>query len=511
MRSESAANPADKLARLEGRADRERRARVAAEDLLEAKSRELYETNEQLKRLAAQLEVRVEERTKQLSEAHKRAVELVERDLLTNLPNRARFARVSEQMMEDAIRNGTRAAFVSIDVDRFKDINDSLGHEAGDAVLQHVAIQFQNAIRVTDMVARMGGDEFCAVFSNISDATEVATIVERMVQAVREPVLWRGKNLFVQTSIGYAIYPDHGENLDDVLRHADIALYRSKTSGRGIYTAFNNRMSDELKARQTLEAELRHALESGGMEPWFQPVIDLESGLPCGAEALVRWRRGKDQIVSPGSFINIIEECGLMPKLFETVLRSTLEFARPLIDNHILRYVTVNVSPSQFKLDTLPQEVISELEATGFPPGALVLEITEEVLLADLDRASSQLNQLAAYGVRFALDDFGNGYANIGYLRRLPIHKLKLDRLLTADVAHDSKAFAIVSAVARLAGALDLALIAEGIESDVQAKALHFAGCKFVQGFHYARPMAPDQFGAYLLRTYSGSPQAIPD
>lgn len=507
MRPDSVPGPLDRIDRLERRADRERRARVEAEDLLEAKSRQLYDTNEQLKRLASQLEMRVEERTRQLSEAHKRTVELVERDLLTNLPNRARFLRVSEEMMEDALRTGTRVAFVSIDVDRFKEINDSLGHEAGDAVLQHIATQFQSAIRGTDMVARMGGDEFCAVFPDIHDTVEVANLAARMNRALLEPLQHRGKRIFVETSMGYAVFPDHGDRLGDVVRHADIALYHSKAAGRGTCTAFNGRMGEELKARQTLERELRQALSDGSLEPWFQPVIDLDTGLPCGAEALVRWRRGPGLVVSPGVFISVIEECGLMPQLFERVLYATLEFTRPLVEANILQYVTVNVSPSQFKFDTLPAQVMTALETTAFPASALVIEITEEVLLTDFERASVQLNELAGHGIRFALDDFGNGYANIGYLRRLPLQTLKLDRLLTADVAHDSKAFAIVSAVAKLAAALDLGLIAEGIESDEQARALRFAGCRYLQGFHFARPMPREDFGNYLRSIYLGEPR----
>ena len=502
--SPTAAGPTERVARLEGRAIRERRARIEAEGLLEAKSRELYDTNEKLRRLAGELEERVEERTRQLSEAHQRAVELVERDLLTNLANRARFARVAEQMLQDAEASGTRVAFVSIDVDRFKEINDSLGHEVGDVVLQYVATQFETAVRSTDLIARLGGDEFCAVFPDLGEASEAGMLIKRMRQALEQPLHHRGRQIFVETSMGYALFPDHGDNLDELLRHADVALYRSKAAGRGVCTAFDRRMGEELQARHTLERELRLALAEGGLVPWFQPIIDTETGLPCGAEALVRWQRSPGQILPPGAFISVIEECGLMPQLFEAVLGATLEFARPLIEADILRYVTVNVSPTQFKFDTLPEQVLAALTAAEFPARGLVLEITEEVLLTDFERASQQLNRLAASGIRFALDDFGNGYANIGYLRRLPLQKLKLDRLLTADVGTDSKAFAIVAAVAKLADALDLSLIAEGIESEEQADALRLAGCRYLQGFNFARPMPREAFLSYLRMAYLG-------
>ncbi|MFA5949863.1 MAG: EAL domain-containing protein [Hyphomicrobium sp.] len=501
-------NEVGQVTRLARRIERERRARHEAESLLEAKSRELFEANEDLRQLTAVLESRVEERTSQLRDAHERAVELAEKDLLTGLANRARFSRVLSETVEECRRKHARFALVLIDLDRFKEINDLLGHEAGDKVLCDAADRFKNAVRPNDLVARIGGDEFTAIVPFLDpDANgNVAAVAKRMLTALREPVACRGRSLTVGASIGAAIFPDHGGDAEELLRNADLALYHSKASGRCTWSLFDARMCEEIHLRHRLEIDLRDALASGAFEPWLQPIIDGETGRMLGAEALVRWRRAPDQVLLPGAFLKVVEEGGLMPELFASTLRKSLEFGRKFVEAGDLEYLSVNVSPSQFRSNTLPGDVQGILKETGYAPGGLVLEITEDALITDLEQTRAQIVALTEMGVSIALDDFGSGYANIGYLRQLPIQKLKLDRTMTADVATVASSRAIVRAIAELANALGLMLIAEGIEFPSQAQALRLTGCRYLQGYLYARPMPPSAFEDYVRNARNARP-----
>lgn len=493
-----AADIAERLARLEGRIERQRRGRLEAERLLELKSRELYEANRALRQLASSLELRVKERTEELVEAHRHVVDLVERDPLTGLANRRRFISSAASVMGDCQASGKSAAFVIVDVDRFKETNDTFGHEAGDVVLRHVADAFKAHTRDSDVVARTGGDEFCVIIPGDVGGHSLAAILKRFRLAMQAPVQCGGRVVPVQASMGYAIFPDHGKSLEEVMRHADLALYRSKRAGRGICTAFTSEMSDELAARQNLEKDLREALHGGDLEPWFQPIIDTASGRARGVEALVRWRRRDGTIMTPGSFLHVAEDCGMMQDLFALMLRESLRLAHEHVKRGTLHYLTVNLSPSQFKLDTLARDIATALRDAQFPPGCLALEITEQVLLTDFERARHQLSLLAKRGVNLALDDFGNGYANISYLRALPFHTLKLDRSMTADTESDDRARRIVCGIAALAASLGLKVIAEGVENAEQSRWLRAAGCVLQQGYHFARPMPAAELGAFL-------------
>jgi diguanylate cyclase (GGDEF)-like protein len=488
---------AQRLARLEGRVERQRRGRLEAERLLEVKSRELYEANEALRILAVGLEQRIKERTEELVAAHRHALDLTERDPLTGLANRRRFAQAAAEIMAACSANGSSAAFVIVDIDNFKEINDSLGHAAGDCVLRHVADGFRRISRQNDIVARVGGDEFCIILPCARGAS-VADVVHRFREALQTAAEFEGRPLPVMLSTGYAYFPQHGSTLDEVMRHADLALYTSKNSGRGLCTAFTTQMSADLEARQKLEADLRQALCSGELESWFQPILDTTTKRVCGVESLVRWRRPDGSVTPPSEFLSIAEECGLMHDLFSQVLRASLRNMRPHIERGDLAYVSVNLSPSQFKFDSLARDIALALRDAQFPPEALSLEVTEQVLLTDFDRARHQLSLLVKRGVRVALDDFGNGYANISYLRELPLTKLKLDRSMTADVETDVKARSIVSAIAYLAASLELTLIAEGVETQEQSDLLRLAGCRFQQGYLFARPMPAARMSEFL-------------
>ncbi|KQQ12863.1 putative bifunctional diguanylate cyclase/phosphodiesterase [Methylorubrum extorquens] len=488
----------ERIRRLERRVARERSARAEAESLLEAKSRELYALNQQLSRFAADLELRVDERTRELALARERAVALAERDQLTGLANRTRFARVLGAAVGRAGRGtgNERFALLLLDLDRFKEINDSLGHEAGDVFLQHVARRLSGVAGQGAVTARLGGDEFAAIVP-LGPRSDLARLGEAVVAEIRRPVAYRGRMLEASASLGIAVFPDDAATGSDLQRFADIALYRSKAT-RAAWTRFDPRMGREIEERQALGADLGAAIRSGAIEPWFQPIVDGVTRHPVGAEALARWVHPQLGLLAPAGFLGLAEERGLMRDLFAGMMRRACPPARDWVRAGAIRTLSVNLSPSQFKLGSVADDVIALLTELDFPPEALTVEITEEVLLNDLDRARVQLERLAAHGVRIALDDFGVGYSNIAYLRRLPIQTLKLDRLLTVDVAQEHEARCILGAIVQIARALDLRLVAEGVEDPGQALWLSHLGCRHLQGYLFGRPMPAEAFAGYL-------------
>jgi diguanylate cyclase (GGDEF)-like protein len=486
----------ERVRRLERRIARERSARAEAEALLEAKSRELYDLNQQLGRFAAELEGRVEERTRELACAREHALELAERDQLTGLANRTRFTRALEESIVASRRDGRRFALFLLDLDRFKDINDSLGHEAGDVFLQRTARRLRLIFGRDAVVARLGGDEFAALLPARPE-TDLVRIGESVIRAVRRPLPHRGRSLEASCSIGIAVFPEDARSGSDLQRFADIALYRSKAS-RGVATRFDPAMSRAIEARHALGSDFVQAIRDGGIEPWFQPIVDGASCRTVGVEALARWTHPTLGFLSPAAFLGLAEERGLMHDLFAAMMRRACPLARTWIRAGRLDYLSINLSPSQFKLGSVADDVIALLAELDFPPQALTVEVTEEVLLNDLARARVQLERLAAHGVRIALDDFGIGYSNIGYLRQLPIQTLKLDRLLTQDVATEHKARSILSAIVQIARALDLHMVSEGVEDSSQALWLTHLGCRSLQGYLFGRPMPADAFATHL-------------
>jgi len=494
LQGNDAAPGDERTARLGRRAARERRARIEVESQLEAKSRELNLVNQQLARFAADLERRVEERTRELTVARQRALELAEHDQLTGLANRACFTRVLNACIGRSREDGRRFALLLIDLDRFKDINDSLGHEAGDTFLCHAARRMLRSLPCdATLMARLGGDEFAAIVPISDGADGLHALAESMIAGIRRPVVYRDRTMEASCSIGAATYPDDAATSGDLQRCADIALYRAKER-RAAFTLFDAAMGHELDARQAVGTDLGRAIRTGQIEAWVQPIVDGSSGRTAGVEALARWRHPSLGLLTPGAFLGLAEERGLMHDLFERMMRSACPPARAWIGQGAIRYLSINLSPSQFKLGSVADDVMALLAELDFPAACLTVEITEEVLMHDLDRARVQLERLAAHGVRIALDDFGVGYSNIGYLRQLPIHRLKLDRLLTADVAREKKARSILGAIVGIGRALDLDLVVEGVEDTSQALWLAHLGCHSLQGYLYGQPMPAEAF-----------------
>ena len=498
-------DPDERVARMTRRIERERRARLEAESLLEEKSRALFIANQNLARLAASLESRVAERTLEANEARERAVALAERDSLTGIANRIRFTDQLATFIERARSSGEGFALLLFDLDRFKETNDALGHEAGDTLLRCVARRL-GRLPEAWCVARLGGDEFAAIIPATDHSIEAS--VQALQAKLRKPLRFQGQRLEISTSIGVVLFPQDATDARDLQRFADIALFRAKVL-RDCHARYDAEMGREIEVRRELGAELSTALRTGEVVPWFQPIVDGASLQPIGMEALARWRHPQRGLVTPGDFLAIAEERRLMGDLFTRMLRAACPVAKQWLAQGAIQFLSVNVSPSQFRSGNLAQDVASLLHELEFPPGSLVIEITEEILMLDLDRARRQLEAIAALGVRIALDDFGIGYSNIGYLRHLPFDKLKLDRSLIADLGKDPKVRVMLSAIVDLARALDLKIVAEGVEDPHQALLLAHLGCRDLQGYLFGRPMPEAELQAYFSHRASPRRAAV--
>jgi diguanylate cyclase len=478
----------DRLRRLEGRLARERRARAEAERLLETKSLALYEANQALVGLAADLERRVEQRTRELFVEKQRALKLSEVDTLTGIANRASFARQLAEVLDETCSGAVGVAVLLIDLDDFKTVNDTLGHASGDVVLIEFARRLSEAVRPGDVVARLGGDEF-AVIARDTSRQDSHVMAHRLLRTLCQPVwVGVGRSVPCNCSIGVADSVPGSASANELLRDADLALYASKRSGRGRVSAFEGAMRAELELRAALEAEVRQAVADDQIQPWFQPIARSSDGRYVGAEVLARWHLPNGDVRPPAAFLDPVEALGLLDSMMENMLRHALCEAKPLVVDGALEYLAINVSPSQFNQGWAQRRLPELLAETGYPAHALIVEITETALLQDLDRTRSMLVALRASGMRIALDDFGIGYSNFSLLRQLPFDLLKLDRTLICDIDADENARAVAECILNLAARLKINVVGEGVETERQVEILAAAGCSKMQGYWFARP-----------------------
>ena len=405
-------------------------------------------------------------------------------DPLTNLPNRTLFQRHAEKLLQ---AEGAEFAILYIDIDEFKRIDDSLGHLIGDEFLKGVAERLRHSVGPGDFIARLGGDEFAIMQQGIESAADVHALVARIYQVLRAPFDCHGHQFTSDASIGIAIAPRHGTDLFDLLKSADLAMYAAKAAGRRTYRFFDPSMEQEANLRRELEADLRTALAQGGFELHYQPLVDLRSDEVTGCEALLRWRHPVRGMVSPADFVPVAEETGLIEEIGQWVLRTACAEAATW-PAHVR--IAVNVSPIQFKSETLPLKVAAALAETGLDPRRLELEITEAVLIADHDAALVALNQLRALGIHIALDDFGTGYSSLQYLQRFPFDKIKIDRSFVKEVTHNSSSASIIRAVVSIAADRNMITTAEGVETLQQRETVQNLGCTQMQGYLFsaARP-----------------------
>ncbi|WP_375312003.1 EAL domain-containing protein [Bradyrhizobium sp. A5] len=405
-------------------------------------------------------------------------------DALTDLPNRTLFREQIERELEK-VAGGEQFALLYIDVDEFKGINDSLGHHVGDDLLKAIATRLRGCLKKSDLIARLGGDEFAVIQTGIQSSADVLSFVTRIYEAIRQPYHCLGHQLSTDASIGIALAPQDGADLDQLIKNADLAMYGAKGSGRRTHRFFEPAMDASAKARLTMEQDLRQALVNGGFEIHYQPLVDLRTNEVSGCEALLRWRHPERGWVSPAEFIPIAEDTGLINELGDWVLRMACNEAATW-PAHVR--IAVNVSPVQLKCDTLALRIAGALAASGLDPRRLELEITEAVLIRDDEAALSILHQLRSIGVRIALDDFGTGYSSLSYLKRFPFDKIKIDRCFVADIAEASGAPVIVQAVVNIAAASNMTTVAEGVETEAQREMLRSLGCTEMQGYLFSKP-----------------------
>ncbi|WP_181391975.1 EAL domain-containing protein [Deinococcus irradiatisoli] len=418
-------------------------------------------------------------------------------DTLINLPNRALFEDRLEQAIRGAGRHGGSVALLVMDLDGFKRVNDSLGHQAGDALLRQVAHRLRGRLRVGDTFSRMGGDEFTVVLPDLRDPSDAVRVGRELLRALEAAFWVDDRELFVTCSVGVALYPDDGHDAATLQRHADVAMYRAKADGRNALRCFAPEMNETARERLELEGWLRRALELGEFELHYQPQV-TRSGTPVAVEALVRWRHPSLGLVPPAKFIPAAEESGLIVAIGEWVLAEACRQAAAWYRLGQPIRVAVNVSALQFSRPDFFQTVEQALSGAGLDPSLLEVELTESLVMHDPGESARQMEQLRALGVRVAVDDFGTGYSSLSYLHRLPIDVLKIDRSFVAELEAPRGTQALVQAIVALARALDLMVVAEGVETDAQLAFLNELGCDLVQGYLFARPMPTREVSAFL-------------
>jgi diguanylate cyclase (GGDEF)-like protein len=446
----------------------------------------------------------IEQQSQEINEFPRRLDQLIReafRDSLTGLPNRALFMDRLAHALTRAERGGGNLAVLFLDLDRFKILNETLGHEVGDRLLLEVGHRIGSCLRPEDTVARLGGDEFGLLLEDTADLAGATAVAERVSAEIQRPFVVEGRDVLISASIGIALTGGGSMQPDEVLHNADLAMYQAKAEGRARYELYQPGLSISTRERLDLQSDLRTAGARQELTLRYQPVVTLDSIRPVEVEALIRWDHRRRGALLPADFIALSEETGLIVPMGQWVLREACRQARtlqvegagggPLV-------VGVNLSASQFERDALPDEISVILRETGFEPGRLQLEVSEAVLMRDDPRMLDRLEALKRIGVRLAIDDFGTGYASLSYLKRLPVDCLKIDRSLVKGVGIDTEDTAIIRAVVTLAKSLGITVTAEGVETGEQLSQLRAVGCDQGQGYYFARPVSADRLPELL-------------
>ncbi|MBL8349597.1 MAG: EAL domain-containing protein [Burkholderiaceae bacterium] len=433
---------------------------------------------------------------------------LAQHDVLTELPNRALCLERLRAALKRAERTGDKVAVLFIDLDRFKTINDSLGHHVGDALLRSVAARLEGGVRAGDTVSRLGGDEFVVVLNGVVDVDEISRIVEqRLVPRVRQSHAVEGAELHVSCSVGIAVYPDDAQDIDTLMRHADAAMYQAKAEGRDSAHFFTEELNERAQHRLQIESLLRRAVERGELALHYQPRVDARSGRVIGVEALLRWHCAELGPVAPGRFIPVAEETGLIVPIGAWVIdEACRQFAAWQRAGVPVQQVAINVSAVQLQDGQVVAVLQQALQRHGCPPGAIEVELTETTLMGNAEHTLTQLHAIKRLGVALAVDDFGTGYSSLAYLNRFPIDRLKIDRSFVSDMLDDPTDLAITRAIIGLGHTLRLKVVAEGVEHEREARVLRQAGCDELQGYLYGRPMAADALAAQLVAPPAATP-----
>jgi diguanylate cyclase (GGDEF)-like protein len=459
-----------------------------------------WENDKLVREHVLRLEEVITTRTKGLEAANRQLRHLATHDSLTGLPNRVLLDDRLQQAIAHADRDLRSFAVLICDLDRFKLINDSLGHRAGDQLLQEVARRLLTVVRTADTVARFGGDEFVLIGTSTGDAEDAAALAVRVMDVLQAPVRIATIDIHTSPSIGIAMYPDDGVTMQALLAHADAAMYSAKQHGRGNFRRYTPGMDEGTEERVQLESDLHNALTQNQFQLYYQPKVDTRTGEVRSAEALIRWLHPTRGIVSPAEFIPLAEECGLIGAIGAWVIREACRQTRAWqVDGVPTLRVSVNLSASQFRDSGLVDSIRSALDDAGLQARYLEVELTESAVMSDPEKSIAILEQLSAMGVLVSVDDFGTGYSSMSYLRRFPIDKLKIDRVFIDEIVSRPEDASIVRAIVSLAHSLRLKVVAEGVETPAQLDFLKTAGCDEYQGYHFSRPLPAAEF-EYLIR-----------
>jgi diguanylate cyclase (GGDEF)-like protein len=432
-------------------------------------------------------------------ESRRRIEFLSQHDSLTGLPNRTRLREFLDGKLKTQPTAERPLVMLSLDLDRFKPVNDLLGHAAGDAVLNEISSRLANRVRHGDLVARIGGDEFVLILTDLKSQDEVETLCQRLIESIESPIQTGEQEVFVSASIGIAMAPTDATEATELLRYADIALYEAKSGGRNTWRFYAGDMNSKIVERRRLESDLRFAIKHGELRLHFQPRFRIVDGKMVGAEALVRWQHPERGLIPPDTFIPIAEESGLILALSNWVMETALRYASSWPDQ---LFVSVNLSPTEFKRGNLVERVQRALHQSGIEPARVELEITESVMLDDAAGALEIMRTLKRLGIRIAMDDFGTGYSSLSYLRTFPFDGLKIDRSFLSQVGATGDR-AVIEAIVGLGQALSLTVTAEGIETQEHLSLLRAVHCDEGQGYFLSRPLDTEGFSA-LVRVTEG-------
>jgi diguanylate cyclase (GGDEF)-like protein len=455
----------------------------------------LREANEHLVITTVQAHAMAEE----IQKAKDKMGYMAHHDFLTDLPNRLLLRERLVQAIAWSKRHGTKLAVLFMDLDRFKTINDSLGHAVGDMMLQSVAQRLKSAVRSTDTVSRQGGDEFVVLLPEVEGEKSVAAVAGKICKAVSAPYALAGQDLHIGATIGISIYPEDGEDAETLIMNADVAMYHAKDRGRGRYHFYRQEMNARAVERQRTEGDLHRALEQQEFQLYYQAQIDLRTHNIIGVEALIRWRHPIRGLLLPGMFVPIAEECGAIVPIGRWVLHEACRQTQAWLNEGLmLDMVAVNISAIEFEKEGFFENVRTVLRDTGLAPHHLELELTESVLMENAQSSMTMLQELKTMGVKIAVDDFGTGYSSLSYLKQFPVDTLKIDRSFVADIVADSDDDILVESVISLGKSLRHRVIAEGIETPEQLAFLSDHHCAEGQGFYLSRPMIAEDFSALL-------------
>ena len=490
---EGEANPRESAATVR---EHEVRAAVSAQDQSDDQNNILQAVNERL--ITATM--KSNELSEKVKLANDQLKHLVHHDILTDLPNRILLQDRLSQAIELAHRQGRQLAVMFMDLDQFKNINDSLGHAVGDQLLQSVAQRINACVRHSDTVSRQGGDEFVLLLPFIGHPEDAALSAQKILAALAEPHHLRQHDLHTSASIGISVYPDDGQDAETLIKNADAAMYNAKENGRNTYSFFRQSMNDRAVRRQSTEASLRNALERQEFVLHYQPKINFQSGAIVGVEALIRWQHPERGLLAPAQFVSIAEDCGLILPIDRWVLREACHQARIWLQMGLPPItIAVNTSAPEFSAKDFLENIRTTLDDTGLEPRYLQLELTESILMRDPESANTVLHALADMGVTLAIDDFGTGYSSLSYLKQFPIDILKIDQSFVRHMTSNSEDAIIVSTVISMGNSLKKLIIAEGVETQEQYELLRAQQCDEGQGFYFCPPQGSEALTSLLM------------